>query len=144
MKQILDIFDREGLSSELPGYYALTEEQTLKIAQPHIVQQIRLRILAEQKENYSVALNHLLNEIQAICHQLDSSSSNLRKYDASKAIKYLTSKNVPHLTKDRIRNLFDRRNYSPVSHPDPVAESVAIEEYEIFRNHVGICLNYLL
>ena len=144
MKQILDIFDREGLSSELPGYYALTEEQTLKIAQPHIVQQIRLRILAEQKENYSVALNHLLNEIQAICHHSESSSTTLRKYDVNNVVKFLTRKNVPNETKDRIRNLFDRRNYSPVSHPDPVAESVAIEEYEIYRNHVGICLNHLL
>lgn len=144
MKHILDIFDRERLSSEQLGYYALTEEQTLRITQPHIIEQIRLRTLAEQKEDYSVALNHLLNEIQAICHQLHSSSSTLRKYDASKAIKYLTSKNVPHETKDRIRNLFDRRNYSPVSHPDPVAESVAIEEYEVYRNHVGRCLNHLL
>lgn len=144
MKQILDIFDGEGLSSELLGYYALTEKQTLRITQPNIIEQIRLRTLAEQKADYSVALSHLLNEIHAICHLLDSRSSTLRKYDAPKVIEYLTSKNVPHETKDRIRNLFDRRNYSPVSHPDPVAESVAIEEYEVYRSHVGRCLKHLL
>ena len=147
MKKIMKIFERGCLPSESPGYYALTEEQTLKIAQPpqpHIIEQIRLRGLSEQKGEYSVALNHLLNEIHAICHLLDGEAPTLNKYTAQKVGRFLTSKSVPHETHQQIQNLFDRRNISPVSHADPIASAVAKDEYEKYRFHVGKCLQHLL
>ena len=144
IKEIMEIFTQEGLYSESLGYYELTEEQTLNIRQPNVIEQIRLRVLAEQKEDFSVALNHLLNEIHAICGAFDEKSKRVRRYDAPKVSAFLKRRNVPHETYTQVRNLFDRRNKTLVSHADPIAWTVTKEEYEGYRSHVGKCLKHLL
>ena len=141
MREIMEIFESPGLSSELPGYHRLTAEQTFRIARPHIIDQIRLRRLAEQQGEYSVALNHLLNEIHAICRLLDCKKT--ASYTAREVGKFLRRENLPHETQDQIRNLFDRRNKSTVSHADPIAWPVSKEEYEGYRDNVGQCLKHL-
>ena len=141
MKNIMKLIEAPGLSSELPGYYQLTAEQTFRIAKPHIIDQIRLRRLAEQQAEHSVALNHLLNEIHAICRLLDGKNTAL--YTAREVGKFLRRENLPHETQDQIRNLFDRRNKSTVSHADPIAWPVSKEEYEGYRENVRQCLKHL-
>ena len=141
MRKIMKIFETPGLSSELPGYHRLTAEQTFRIARPHIIDQIRLRRLAEQQGEYSVALNHLLNEIHAICRLLDCKKTAL--YTAREVGKFLRRENLPHETQDQIRNLFDRRNKSTVSHADPIAWPVSKEEYKGYRENVRQCLKHL-
>ena len=144
MTEIIEIFEKGELSPELTGYYELTDEQASIICQPNIIEQIRLRVLAEQKEDFSVALNHLLNEIHAICGEFDEKSKNARRYDALRVSVFLKSRNVPHKTYTQIRNLFDRRNKTLVSHADPIAWAVAKDEYEGYRFHVGKCLKHIL
>ena len=73
----------------------MTEEQTLKIAQPNVIEQIRLRVLCEQKGEYSVALNHLLNEIQAICFVLDEEAKDASKYKEPAVMEFLKNQKVP-------------------------------------------------
>ena len=141
MKKIMKIFEVPGLSSDLPGYHQLTAEQTFTIAEPHIIDQIRLRRLAEQQGEHSVALNHLLNEIHAICRLLDSKKT--ASYTAREVGNFLRRENLPNETQDQIRNLFDRRNKSTVSHADPIAWPVSKEEYEGYRKNVRQCLNHL-
>lgn len=41
------------------------------MGQQHIIEQIRLRVFNEKIGSYSVALNHLLNEIHGICMLID-------------------------------------------------------------------------
>ena len=144
MKEIIEIFESRGLQLELLGYYELTDKQTLEITQPNVMEQIRLRVLAEQKGEYSVALNHLQNEIHAICDILDKEPRCANKYDATEVSRFLRRRNVFHETRTQIRNLFDRRNKSPVSHADPIAWAVTRDEYEGYRCHVGKCLKHLL
>ncbi len=142
--KILEIFKQKGLRTKSPGYYDVTQKQVLKIAKPHIIEQIRSRVLAEQKGDYSVALNHLLNEIQAICHMLVGGPADLHEFKAPQVSTFLARRNVPHESCTQIGNLFNRRNKSPISHADPIAWAVTREEYEGYRCHVGKCLKHLL
>ena len=144
MKKIMKLIETPGISSNLPGYYHLTAEQTFKIGKPHIIDQIRLRRLAEHQGEHSVALNHLLNEIQAICHLLEKTKIDLRQYRAPNVAKFLKSQNVPHETQDYIQNLFDRRNKSTISHADLIAWAVDETEYREYKRHVEKCLKHLL
>ena len=143
MEKVMEIFERSSLSPKLPGYYGLTAKQILKIAQPNVIEQIRLRVLCEQKGEYSVALNHLLNEIHAICGVLDEKAKGAKNYEVGEVIKFLRNQKVPLETRAQIRNLFDRRNKSPVSHADPIAWGVTKDEYMHYHSHVGNCLKHL-
>ena len=143
MKEVMEIFE-DSLPPKLIGYYGLRAEQVSKIAEPNVVEQMRLRILCELKGEYSVALNHLLNEIQAICYVLDEGANDPEKYKADRVAAFLRNQNIPHETHTKIQNLFDRRNKSPVSHADPSAWLVAGDEYMDYRHHVGNCLQHLL
>jgi hypothetical protein len=133
-----------------PGYHDLSECQILKLSEKHhIVEQIRLRIMNERKKIYSVALNHLLNEIHAICQTLDSNNSRSFKkdYKADDVVNYLISRSIPHEDCICIRNLFDRRNSNSVSHhgsEQQVAWGVSQDEYYTYRKSVSECLNVIL
>ena len=142
MKEVMEIFE-DSLPPKLIGYYGLRAERVSKIAEPNVTEQIRLRVLCELKEEYSVALNHLLNEIQAICYVLDKGAKSTKKYEADQVATFLRNQNVSHKTHTQIRNLFDRRNKSPVSHADPTAWTVTKDEYVNYRSHVGDCLRHL-
>ena len=145
MKRIMDIFKRKGLPSRPLGYYELTKAQTLKIAKPHVIEQIRLRVLCEQKEEYSVALSHLFNEFHASCQLLDKNAPcSLRDYKKKNVGEFLRERKVPSETHDQVLQLFVRRHKNTVSHADPSASPVKKNEYEEFRCHVGKCLKHLL
>ena len=142
MKEVMEVFEDSSLPT-LIGYYGLRAEQVSKIAEPNVTEQIRLRVLCELKEEYSVALSHLLNEIQAICYVLDGADNDPDKYTEKEVTKFLRIRKIPHKTHVQIRNLFDRRNKSPVSHANPIAWAVTKDEYMNYSKHVGDCLKHL-
>ena len=142
MKEVMETFE-DSSSPTLIGYYGLMAEKVSKIAEPNVTEQIRLRVLCELKGEYSVALNHLLNEIHAICYMLDEEAKDPKKYEVDEVAAFLRGRTVPHETHAQIRNLFDRRNKSPVSHADPIAWAVTKNEYMNYRHHVGNCLQHL-
>jgi AbiA family abortive infection protein len=145
MSSIFEIFSAGSIPVSLPGYYSLNVGQILQIAGfPNVIEQIRLRVQAERKSEYSVALNHLLNEIHAICYRLDSRKISEKDYDATKVAEFFAQKRVPHISCIKMRNLFDRRNKNPVSHADPIAWPVSRDEYLDYHDHVGVCLKWLL
>lgn len=145
MKPIMEVFCGSGISSHLPGYFDLAFCQLSDIVGwPHVIDQIRFRVQFERRGEFSIALNHLLNEVHAICFRLDGRTVDESKYKAQNVVNFLISKRVPHETCVQIRNLFDRRNKSPVSHADPIAWPIGKDEYTAYRNHVGICLSQLL
>jgi AbiA family abortive infection protein len=145
MSGIFEIFSAASVPLSDSGYYSLSVNQILQIAGfPNVIEQIRLRVQAERKGEYSVALNHLLNEIHAICYRLDNRSINEKDYDVAKVAEFLAQKRVSHITCIKVRNLFDRRNKNPVSHADPIAWPVSRDEYLDYHGHVGVCLKSLL
>ena len=145
MQYVMCEFECQQISKEYPGYFKLCERQILKLADaPNVIEQIRLRVQCERKGDYSVALNHLLNEIHVICHRLDGRDINEKNYDANHVSEFLTTQRVPHETCIKIRNLFDRRNKNPVSHADPIAWPVSRDEYIDYHHHVGVCLGHIL
>jgi len=145
MQHVMHIFECQQISMKYPGYFELCEKQILKLADAsNVIEQIRLRVQCERKSDYSVALNHLLNEIHVICHRLDNRVINEKSYDANHVSQFLSTQRVPHETCIKIRNLFDRRNKNPVSHADPIAWPVSHDEYIDYHHHVGVCLGHIL
>lgn len=146
MSNIVDIFLSGKLNCDKPGYYNLTCMQMKKLSEmPNVLEQTRLRILNENSESYSVALNHLVNEIHAVCIKQDQ--VNKKEYDVHDVVKFLQSKGIRHEICIKVRNLFDRRNSNSISHPSSdrrLAWEVTKEEYLDYYDHVGQCLDFLL
>ena len=147
MKDIINVFTTGKINCVSPGYYGLSCMQIRQIAEmPEVIDQTRLRVLSEKEGSYSVALNHLLNEIHAVCkkkeHKVDRD-----KYDVNQVINFLRLNDVSHEVCLKVRNLFDRRNSNSISHPgsdDSIAWEVTREEYWDYHENVGKCLDFLL
>lgn len=147
MQGIVKVYQSGSTSSDCPGYYRLSWSKILRVSKsPNVIEQIRLRVLSERSSQYSVALNHLLNELQSICYDLDQlpNKKDLDSYRAPDVIRFLRSRMVPHSIRVTMRNLFDRRNKNPVSHADPHSWLVERKEYYRYRKKVGECLDIIL
>lgn len=146
MNNIIDVLSEPKLNCDKPGYYKLTCWQMKRLSEmSDVLEQTRLRILNERNASYSVALNHLLNEIHGVC--IKQEKANKKDYDVNDVVKFLYSRDVPHQKCIKIRNLFDRRNSNSVSHPGSdgsLAWEVTREEYEDYYEYVGQCLDLLL
>ncbi|MEO0849187.1 MAG: AbiA family abortive infection protein [Cyanobacteria bacterium J06648_1] len=146
MKDIVDIFLENKLNCRTPGYYNLSCIEMKSLSEmPDVIEQTRLRILNERSESFSVALNHLVNEIHAVC--IRQKQADKTKFDVNGVVKFLQEKNVAHSIRIKVRNLFDRRNSNCVSHPGSNgghAWDVTKEEYLDYYEHVGKCLDSLL
>ena len=146
MSNIVDMFLDKKLNCDKPGYYNLACMQMKKLSEmPDVLEQTRLRTLSERSTSYSVALNHLVNEIHAVCIKQEKAKK--ENYNVNDVVKFLHSKGTRHETCIKIRNLFDRRNSNSVSHPSSdgsLAWEVTKEEYLDYYEHVGQCLDFLL
>jgi AbiA family abortive infection protein len=146
LTDIIQLIQDKNSRCRVPGYYKLSCISIRKISEmPEVIEQMRMRIFNEKSQSYSVALNHLLNEIQAICIRKENVDK--KSYDSNRVFQYLLLMSIPHDTRIKILNLFDRRNNNGVSHPgsdDGIAWEVSKEEYFDYHRHVGICLDHLL
>jgi len=143
-----DIISSLEASLEETGYYNLSfDKLDLLIDNRSIISQIKLRIINENRDNISVALNHLVNELHAICYYADTPLKNIKEYKINKVIEYLRIISVPNSIIIGVQNLFDRRNNNSVSHAgteDNISWSVSREEYLEFKKIVQDCLEYVL
>lgn len=147
--KIFNVYHKTEKDCALTGYYNNLSANSIKSISkdPHIVEQIRLRVFNEKVESYSVALNHLLNEIHAIALLRDQQNKKTNEYEADDVVNYLIYKGVPHEICIDIRNLFDRRNRNTVSHPGSEQRTtwgVTKEEYFKYLEAVGKCLEIIL
>lgn len=146
MSNIIGIFLDCKLNCHQPGYYNLACMHMKKLSEmPDVLEQTKLRVLSEKSASYSVALNHLVNEIHAVC--IKQEQANKKNYDVNDVVKFLQSKGIQHEVCIKVRNLFDRRNSNRVSHPgsdESIAWEVTKEEYLDYYEHVGRCLDFLL
>lgn len=146
MMALIGAYKRASIKVDRPGYYSLTDDKCEKIAgMPHVVEQVRKRIVSERDGDYAVALNHLLNEVHGICRDQDEPNS--KDYDVNKTVKYCEKKGVPVETCMSIRNLFDLRNNNGISHPgnqQQVLVAVSKTKYYQYKDQVGKGLDYIL
>lgn len=145
-KDIVELIVNSNRICDVPGYYNLSCMSIRRISyMPEVIEQMRMRYFYERNQSYSVALNHLLNEIHAVCIRAVENED--EDCNANKIFEYLTSLNIPYETRITIRNLFDRRNHNGVSHPgkgNSTVREVTKEEYFDYQQHVGYCLESLL
>lgn len=131
------------------GYYETDFSKVIPLLKEvSLSEQIRLRAYSEQSNNYSVALNNLLNELQLICFLVDKTSRvDIKKYDSDKVKVFLTSKGVDTNLCNDISNLFDRRNINPISHPGNdirFAKLVQKDEYNKYKEKVSTAITRIL
>ena len=144
-KEIVNLYEKADLNTEIPGCHGLSQSQILSLYldSSHTIEQSVMRVNSERKKEYSLALNHLLNEIHIICFTLDSYSNKRKDYKAEDCLKYLSSINVPHEICIGIRNLFDQRNRNKISHPgseEYAVSGISREIYFHYREIVANCL----
>jgi AbiA family abortive infection protein len=150
ISEIFKIFDDGNLNIAQPGYFNLADSQALWLSDKNtVIEQIRLRVESEQKGNFSHALNHLLNEVQSILFLSDPFAGTLEitDYRATRALEFLRTRKVPNFVTIKIKNLFDRRNTTPISHSgntSKVSWAVEKDEYQDFFDGVGECLKHIL
>ena len=136
------------LSYSQPGYYGLRDKQIEKLSpMKEVIEQIRYRVFNERIGSYSVALNHLLNELHGICYQIDSNGNKSKDYDANQVVQFLQAQGISHQVCIGVRKLFDRRNTNQVSHPgseNSLAWSVSQSEYQQYHQIVSECLGVLI
>jgi len=147
IEPIIEKFNR-GSVVELrnSGYYNLGFSTCKKILkQISLIEQIRMRNYAERTCQFSVGLNHLLNEFQLLCCSIEG--KDIKKYDANKVEVFLRTRGVPNNIRTKINNLFDRRNNNPISHPGSdvrVAWSVSEEEYCKYKTTVNQAISLIV
>lgn len=142
-EQLKPIFEfmkfKKAVDNKNTGYYKVDIKKMATLTkQVSFIEQIRQRIYSERQGHYSIALNHLLNEIQLACCILEG--KDIKTYSEPAVETFLTSKGVDNPTKTKISNLFNRRNNNPVSHPGSdsrVAWAVDNTEYIGYKNNVA-------
>ncbi|TGM88726.1 AbiA family abortive infection protein [Leptospira licerasiae] len=111
------------------------------------LEQTRYRVYAEEYENYSAALNHLLNELHALCFLLDKNAKRIKEYTSNSVQQYLDAIKVDNEVKIQIGNLFNRRNINPISHPGDESDHylpVDKPEYLRYEGFVSRCINAIV
>lgn len=128
------------------GYYKVDLNKMKSLTkQVSFIEQIRQRVYTERQAHYSVALNHLLNEVQLACCVLEG--KDIKTYTEPNVENYLTVKGLDNFTKTKISNLFNRRNNNPVSHPGSdsrVAWAVEKKEYKDYKTFVAKTLKSII
>ncbi len=144
--EVIRVCTSNMIPSHNPGYFGLRFDQIEKLARySNVIDQTHLRVVCERRADLSVALNHLLNEVHALCRHLDAAAAGSGKeYNGDRVIDFLVNFGVANTTVLKMRNLFDRRNKNPVSHADVLAWPVTDSEYSDYRISVGQCLAQLL
>jgi AbiA family abortive infection protein len=147
-KHFLDVLTlyKSDLEYKNPGYFNLTITYIYELLNdnPSIIKQMELRVLNEIRGDFSVALNHLVNEFQSICYSLDSKAG--RNYNANLIEVFLKNRHIEHSICLKLRNMFDRRNNNLVSHSGDEriqGSAVTRSEYENYKNAVSLCLKQL-
>jgi AbiA family abortive infection protein len=146
LKPIFDfIKEKKVTSTDTTGSYKVNIKSMNNVTkQVSYIEQVRQRVFTERRKQYSIALNHLLNEIQLLCCTLES--KDIKTYKEPDVDAFLTNKGVDNSTKTKISNLFNRRNNNPVSHPGSdsrVAWSVEEDEYTEYKKYVAKAIEKL-
>ncbi|MDO9577461.1 MAG: AbiA family abortive infection protein [Candidatus Cloacimonadales bacterium] len=148
MNKIIARITNPDISYSQSGYYGLNDKQVEKlIPMTEVIEQVRHRVFNERIGSYSVALNHLLNELHGICYQIDSNVNKSKDYDANKVVQFLQAQGISSQVCIGVRKLFDRRNTNQVSHPGSenfLAWSVSKLEYQQYHEIVSECLGVLI
>lgn len=147
--EILKLIKEEKTFFKTSGYFNLDLQAIKRIPlKINYLEQIRYRVNSEKIEYYSAALNHLLNEFHALCFILDpDESKKMASYNYESIQKFIDKFKVGNETKIQIRNLFNRRNINPLSHPGGNNEHYILirrDEYMEYREKVGNCIKQIV
>lgn len=150
--EIVKLIDNPEIDINKPGYCNLKFSKTKLIQEKiSIIKQIELRKFNEKKENYSVALNHLVNEIHSICYYYENEVSEnicqIKNYDANDVCNLLKDEGISNTITIQIENLFDRRNNNGISHSgtdEAMFSGVSKNEYNEYKGYVEKCIEQLL
>jgi hypothetical protein len=145
LNEIFTLYKSNKTGYIRPGYFNLSFKSTYNLLNdnPAVVKQMELRVINEKRNDYSVSLNHLVNELQSICYLLDINTKQGSSYNAQSVADFIKLHINDHLLLIKIRNMFDRRNNNLISHSgDKEIQGTAVSEAEYFEYNyaVKLCL----
>lgn len=111
-----------------------------------LIFQIIQREYSEKKEEFSLALNHLVNEIQLLCFKLDESKTDFKKYLATDVSEFLSS-HISNKNNYAITNMFSVRNNNQISHGvnnKVFMKEIEKTEYLEYKKVVQNCIQKIL
>jgi len=147
--ELVSEYSLSAIPSNQPGYFNISDTHLEMITEmPQFIEQISLRIQSERKGEFSVALNHLVNELQAICFCLDSSfNKSIKHYNQDQVNDFLSNIGIQSSQRKLLSVLYKGRHSNSISHAgsinDPVI-SVSKDDYLKYREQVGKYIKKIL
>jgi Reverse transcriptase (RNA-dependent DNA polymerase) len=103
----------------------------------NITYQIRCSVIAEKREFYGTAYNHLLNTLQEWCfvHRESNNEKSRNQYNCKDVIKWLEPF-ADHSDIIFVMTMFDRRNRNTISHPGAEGIEIATIDKSEYKQHL--------
>lgn len=123
---LVEDFQLTTIPSQRPGYFNMSDMHTLIIQDIHdIIRQIERRVLAEKRRDFSVAMNHLVNELEAVCFAFDPDRpSSVKKYNQENVRSFAQSRGTLTSDLNMLSTIYSGRHSNSVSHPGSLQEPI--------------------
>ena len=134
---LIDDFLLTEIPTEQPGYFNFSNSLVSLIQNEHdIIRQIERRVLAEKRKDFSVALNHLINELEATCFAFDPNRPTFIKNYNQEGVKiFLQTCGVSAKDLGLLPAIYSGRHSNSVSHPGSLHEPVQAVSKQIFTDY---------
>ncbi len=137
---LVEDFRLTSIPSRNPGYFNMSCIHTLIIRDEHdIIRQIERRVLAEKRRDFSVAMNHLVNELEAVCLAFDPNKpSSVKKYNQKNVKQFAQSCGALTSDLNMLPNIYSGRHSNSVSHPGSLQEPIQTVSETGYNRHKTI------
>ncbi len=148
-KMLVEDFQLSEIPSEQPGYFNVSDMHLLLIRDEHdITRQIERRVLAERRRDFSVAMNHLINELEALCFAFDPDRpESIKKYNQESVQRFIEGHGALRSDLSMIPAIYKGRHSNSVSHPGSYLEpiqTVLENDYLRYKGVIGRFIKKIL
>lgn len=148
-KVLVEDFQLSEIPSEQPGYFDVSDMHLLLIRDEHdITRQIERRVLAERRRDFSVAMNHLINELEALCFAFDPDrQESIKNYNQESVQRFIEGHGALRSDLSMIPAIYKGRHSNSVSHPGSYLEpiqTVLENDYLRYKGVIGRFIKKIL
>lgn len=137
---LVEDFQLTAIPSQDPGYFNISDIYTLILQDKHdIIRQIERRVLAEKRRDFSVAMNHLVNELEAVCFAFDPNKpSSVKKYNQDNVRSFVQSCGALTSDLNMLSTIYSGRHSNSVSHPGSLQEPIQTVSETDYSRHKAV------
>lgn len=139
-KVLVEDFQLTAIPSQNPGYFDISDALALIIQDEHdIIRQIERRVLAEKRRDFSVAMNHLVNELEAVCFAFDPNKpSSVKKYNQDNVRSFVQGCGALTSDLNMLPTIYSGRHSNAVSHPGSIQEPIQTVLESDYSRHKSV------